>query len=155
MIRTLKEFFERRIQPSSPSLAASERALQLATAALLFEVSRADHTVTDDERKAISDAVRRTFGLPDDDTAELLRLAEQEAAAAVSAYQFTSLIDKQFQPERKVRIVELLWQVAFADADKDRHEEHLIRRIADLLHVSHKDFIAAKLAAQRGAAPLS
>lgn len=146
MIRTIKEFFESQIQAPSASSPASERALQLATAALLMEVSRADHDVKDDERRAISDAVSGIFALSPDDTAALLRLAEEEAAAAVSTYQFTALIDKQFSPEQKLRVVELLWRVAYADAEKDRHEEHLIRRIADLLHVSHKDFIAAKLA---------
>jgi uncharacterized tellurite resistance protein B-like protein len=52
--------------------------------------------------------------------------------------------------DQKVRIVELLWTVAFADSHQDKHEEHLIRRIADLLHVSHKDFIAAKFKARGG-----
>ena len=152
MIRTIQEFFDVRIKrtsevtmPQSP-----ERALQLATAALLVEVSRADHMVKEEERRAVADAVSRTFALTPEDTAALLRLAEEETQTAVSMYQFTHLVDKGLSMDQKIRIVELLWTVAYADAQQDKHEEHLIRRIADLLHVSHKDFIAAKLKARDG-----
>ena len=153
MIRTIQEFFESRIQRPSMDGDPAERSLQLATAALLIEISRADRQVKDEEQRAIVDGVRRLFPLSPDEATDLLRLAEEEATEAVSMYQFTSLIDKGVSPEQKVRIVELLWQVAYADAEKDAHEEHLIRRIADLLHVSHKDFIAAKIRAReaRGA----
>ena len=152
MLRTIQEFFETRIkQPASTLPEAPERALQLATAALLIEVSRADHQVTDGERRAVADAVTRTFSLTPEETAALIRLAEEETQTAVSMYQFTHLIDKGFTPAQKVRVVELLWRVAYADADKDKHEEHLVRRIADLLHVAHKDFIDAKLRARDGA----
>jgi len=148
MIRTIQEFFELRIQRPSTDGESSERPLQLATAALLVEISRADQQVKDEEQRAITSAVRRFFTLSPDEASDLLRLAEEEATAAVSMYQFTSLIDRGFSPEQKVRIVELLWHVAYSDAEKDSHEEHLIRRIADLLHVSHKDFIEAKIRAR-------
>ena len=153
MIRTIQEFFETRIQGRATGGEPSERSLQLATAALLIEISRADRQVKDEEQRVIADAVRRLFALSPNETEDLLRLAEAEATAAVSMYQFTSLIDKGFSPDQKLRIVGLLWQVAYADAEKDSHEEHLIRRIADLLHVAHKDFIAAKIRAReaRGA----
>ncbi len=152
MIRTIQEFFDARIKQVSgvSQQEAPERPLQLATAALLVEVSRADHQVTGEERRAVADAVSSTFGLTPEDTAALLRLAEEETQTAVSMYQFTHLVDKGLSMEQKVRIVELLWTVAYADAQQDKHEEHLIRRIADLLHVSHKDFIAAKLKARDG-----
>ena len=153
MLRAIQEFFETRIiRPASTLPEAPERALQLATAALLIEVSRADHQVKDEERRAVADGVARTFSLTPEETAALIRLAEEETQTAVSMYQFTHLIDKGFTPAQKVRVVELLWRVAYADADKDKHEEHLVRRIADLLHVAHKDFIDAKLRA-RDAAP--
>jgi len=146
MIRTVQEFFQQRIR--SQAEGDPGRALRLATAALFIEVSRADHIVKDAEQRAVAQAVQRTFNLTDDETNELVQLAEEEAQAAVSLYQFTSLIDKGFSRDEKIHIVELLWQVAYADHDKDKHEEHLVRRIADLLHVSHKDFIAAKLRAR-------
>ena len=88
----------------------------------------------------------------------MVRLAEAEADAATSLYEFTSLVDKGFSLEEKKRIVELMWLVAFADAEKHPLEEHIIRRVAGLLNVPHPDFIDAKARAReraggRGARP--
>ncbi len=148
MLHTIQEFFEKRIRSTSGEPDSIERALQLATAALLVEISRADHEIKDEERRVIGEAVRRTFNLSEHDTDLLIRLAEEETQTATSTHQFTHLIDKHFPIEQKVHIVELLWRVAFADADKDKHEEHLIRRISDLLHVPHREFIDAKVRAR-------
>lgn len=148
MLRAIQEFFDKRIGVTSAAPESTERALQLATAALLVEVSRADHEIKPEERRVIGEAVRRTFDLSQHDTEVLINLAEEEAQTATSTHQFTNLIDKHFPIEQKIHMVELLWRVAFADADKDRHEEHLIRRISDLLHVSHRDYIEAKVRAR-------
>lgn len=151
VIRSIQQFFESRILRGAEedSSDAIRHAQRLATAALLIEVSRADLEVKDEERAMVTESVARIFDLSPDETAELIRLAEEEVRSAVSLYQFTRLIDKDFSMDQKKQIVELLWRVAFADDEKDRYEEHLIRRIADLLHVSHDDFIQAKLRAQR------
>jgi uncharacterized tellurite resistance protein B-like protein len=148
MLETIQEFFDKRIGAPSGAPESQERAVQLATAALLVEVSRADHEIKAEERDVIGDAVRRTFDLSAHDTDVIVRLAEEEAQTATSAHQFTSLIDRHFSLDQKIHVVELLWRVAFADADKDRHEEHLIRRISDLLHVPHREFIDAKIRAR-------
>ncbi len=68
--------------------------------------------------------------------------------SSVELFQFTRLIDDAFTPEQKVQVVERLWRIAYADEQVDRLEEHLVRKIANLLHVSHRDYIAAKLAAR-------
>ncbi len=151
MLRTIQEFFDNRIGAASATPGSTARALQLATAALLVEVSRADHEIKPEERRVITEAVRSTFDLSAQDTDAIVALAEEEAQTATSTHQFTSLIDTHFPIEQKIRITELLWRVAFADADKDRHEEHLIRRISDLLHVPHREFIEAKIRERGGA----
>ena len=92
--------------------------------------------------------IQATLGLQASETDELLRLAEAESRQAVSLFEFTREIDRGFSPEQKKRVVELLWLVAFADAQKDAHEEHLVRTIAGLLHVPHPDFIDAKIRAR-------
>ena len=66
-------------------------------------------------------------------------------ADAHDIYQFTSKIDATFSPERKVGLIEELWRAAYSDSVLHEYEEHLIRRVADLLHLSHSQFIAAKL----------
>lgn len=130
---------------------ATERALQLATAALLIEVTRADREVADVEQAVVTRALRETFELSEAETAELVALAEEQAAEATSLYQFTYLIDKGFDPDRKRGVVALLWRVVFADSRMEAHEEALVRRVADLIHVPHEDFINSKLAARDAA----
>jgi uncharacterized tellurite resistance protein B-like protein len=147
MLRAIQKFFDDRLRTGAEAgdSADCEHALHLATAALLIEMTRASFQVTEQEYQAALDAVQRTFAdLTAEETEELVRLAEQEADEAVSLYQFTSLIDREFPPERKVHLIEMLWRVAYADGHKDAHEEHLLRKLADLLHVSHSDFIRTR-----------
>ncbi|MCL4182734.1 MAG: TerB family tellurite resistance protein [Burkholderiaceae bacterium] len=147
MLNTIREFFERRIE--APPGGASKHTIELATAALLAEVARIDGHSGDAERAIALRAINEKLGLSPDEAATLLDLAAQEMRQATDYFQFTSLINRHFQQERKVRMVELMWEVAYADGRLDDHELHLIRRIADLLHVPHHDFIATKLRAQR------
>ena len=84
------------------------------------------------------------FGLDLDQLETLLALADQEVRQSSGYYQFTSLINKGCNVEQKVRIIENMWVVAMADGHLDAHEEHLMRKIADLLYVGHADYVAAK-----------
>ncbi|HUG55008.1 MAG TPA: TerB family tellurite resistance protein [Vicinamibacteria bacterium] len=151
-METIRQFFRRAIAPDVQAPDdRGEHALRLAAAALLFEVARADGEVKPEEHTVMRAAVQGTFGLAADETRELVELAEEESRGASSLYEFTQVVDEAFSPEQKKRIVELLWLVAFADADKDAHEEHLVRKVAGLLHVPHPDFIDAKITARRRA----
>ena len=148
----IRDFFRRAIAPAARTEdERGEHALRLAAAALLFEVARADGQVKAEERTVMRAAVQGTFGLSAEETRELVEMAEEESRGASSLYEFTHVVDEAFPPEHKKRIVELLWLVAFADADKDAHEEHLVRKVAGLLHVPHPDFIDAKITARRRA----
>lgn len=122
----------------------AEPAYQLATAALLVEMARADYDVKQEERLSVTAAIQKAFGLSATETDELVRLAELEAEHATSLYEFTSLINTHFSAEQKRRVVELLWRVAFADGHLDKYEEHLVRKVADLIYVPHRTFIQAK-----------
>ncbi len=148
MLQRIQAFFERNLAPNRPG-EPDEQAIQRATAALLIEVARQDETVTADELEAVTSAIRRKFGLNPTETQELIALASEELAASTDYFQFTSLIRERFSPEQKVRVIEHLWEVAFADGRIDRYEEHMVRKIADLLYVPHSDFVAAKHRAGR------
>ncbi len=150
MLQSIRRFFEERVAPQAAESSPGdrERGLRLAAAALLFEVVRADLEIKDEERTVARAAIQGTFGLSREETDELMRLAEEQSREATSLYEFTHLIDEAFTPEQKKRVVELLWLVAFADAEKHAHEEQLVRRIAGLLHVPHPDFIDAKIRAR-------
>lgn len=152
VIEAIKRYFEQRLHADPvESPGQLRRRLRLATAALLVEVARADDHISDDELTSLERVLRNTFSLSDVDIQELMRLGEQEAKLATSYFQFTSLIKDHFSSEMRRKVIEMLWQVAFADGRVDTYEEHFVRKIADLLYVPHHDFIAAKHRAERDA----
>jgi uncharacterized tellurite resistance protein B-like protein len=146
VLEHIRKFFETRIAPMTRDVTSKEAepAYQIATAALLVEMTRADYDVKEAERLSVTAAIQKAFGLSAQETDELVRLAELEAENATSLYEFTSLINAHFSPEQKQRVVELLWRVAFSDGQLDRYEEHLVRKVADLIYVPHRTFIQAK-----------
>jgi uncharacterized tellurite resistance protein B-like protein len=150
MIHNLRKLMQGLIRGQPGAEVDPHHRLQVATAALLLEMTRMDDDIHDAEREAVERAVRTSFDLSDTEYAELIRLAEEERRHAASYYGFTSLINDEFDMARRIAIVEQLWQVAYADRHLDMYEEHLVRKLAGLLHVSHKDFIAAKHRAMRG-----
>jgi len=152
MLRTLKDLFDS-VRPRTDAGAAPtpERALQLASAVLLVEVMRSDAEMNDAERSAVLAALQRRFALADDELAGLLALAEQTARDAHDFHRFTSAINEGCEFADKVRMVECLWQVAYADGTLSAHEHHVIRKIADLLHVPHGAYISAKMRAKAAA----
>jgi uncharacterized tellurite resistance protein B-like protein len=148
MLTAIRKFFDQHIAPQpNESEASAERRAQLAAAVLLVEVARSDHDFSEAERQAVLGSVQSKFGLNATEAHELLALAESESHDAHDIYQFTSKIDATFSPERKVRLLEELWRAAYSDSTVHEYEEHLIRRVADMLHLSHSQFIAAKLRA--------
>ena len=145
MLRTIKQFFDQHLRPvGGPSSTGAQHALQVATAALLIEVMRADRDLKDVERHALTAAIQNRFDLTAEETAALLRLAEAEAGQATDYYQFTVLINQHFTMEQKEQVVEYMWQVAAADHEIDRFERTLVHKVADLLHVPHAAQFAAR-----------
>ncbi len=106
---------------------------------------RADTKISEHEQKTIVNSIRSKFNLSEEETNTLLELAKEEIRKATGYYEFTSLINKGFTYEQKLKVIEHLWEVAFADAGLDKYEEHMVRKIANLIYVSHKDFIETKL----------
>lgn len=147
MLNAIKSFFEENISSGTPE--DPDHQLRLATAALLIEMMQQDHKVIEEEREAVRAALREQFNLDEDEIRELLELARQEAEMATDYYQFTRLIASQCSPEEKKKVIEYLWKIAYSDNHLDPLEEHMIRRLADLLYVPHRDFIHAKHKAQR------
>ena len=146
MIKSIKRFFDANLTAASEASNAAEQehAYHLATAALLIEMTRADHEVKGIEREAVAHAVQRALELTSSETEELLALAEKEADNATSLYEFTRLINRHFDPKQKEHFVELLWHVALADGELDKYEEHLVRKVADLTYVPHLSYVRAK-----------
>ncbi|MDP3833695.1 MAG: TerB family tellurite resistance protein [Hydrogenophaga sp.] len=153
MLRNLKDLFDTlttSLSAPAGSLAPAEQqhTLQLATAVLLVEVMRAEPTLQDSERDAVLTALRRKFALSDDELQRLLELAHDTARTAYDYQRFTGLMNERFSQPQKIAVVEAMWEVAFADHHLDAHEHHVISKVAGLLHVTHGEYIAAKLHAQ-------
>lgn len=122
--------------------------ISLACAALLAEVMRADHAIDSEEEQALAQVMKNLFGLNDDECTELLRDALQRVEHSSDLFQFTAVINQQLDATGKFRLVRGLWQVAYSSNGLDKYEEHIIRRIAELLYVPHSEFIRAKLEAR-------
>lgn len=127
---------------------SDEQALQMATAILLVNVMRADHDVDEAERCEVVAGLARAFDLDAAAAEALAADAEREADTAISIHPLTRLLNDELDVQQRTHIVELMWRVVYADGRKDPHEELLVRRVADLLYVPHRDFINARLLAQ-------
>jgi uncharacterized tellurite resistance protein B-like protein len=125
---------------------------QLATAALLIEVACADRNFERQELEALKAVLARQFQLDAARLQALTELAESEKDQATSLYQFTQLINQQCRADEKYQLMKSMWEIAYADNKLDKYEEHLIRKVADLIYVPHSDFIRAKLEARKRAA---
>lgn len=143
MLVSIKAFFSAEL--SLENNENEQCKIQLAAAALLIELSRADYQREPEEQAAIEAALKKGFDLDDAQLATLIDLAEQENQDATSLYQFTNLIKDEYSAEQRFELVKMLWQVAIADGEISKYEDHLIRKIADLIYLPHSQFIKAKL----------
>ncbi len=145
MLKTLKDLFDCLLPPQTDAAPAAgdEHHLQLATAVLLVEVMRADSSFGAAERLAVQAALIEKFRLATDEADRLAELAEATARQATDLISFTSQLNAHFSMEQKVRMVELMWRVAYADGHLADHERHTLWRVADLLHVPQGAYVLA------------
>jgi len=118
--------------------------LQLAAAALLVEAASMDGDFDDAERSRITELLQNRFELSDEETATLVGDAEQAVQESGQLYGFTRVVKDSYTPEERIEMIEMLWEVAYADGRVDHFESNLIRRIGGLIFVSDVDRGAAK-----------
>ena len=124
------------------------RPLELACAALMFEVARADFAVDEAEQRAVYDLLTAEFNLSPEEIESVTEEAANKADAATCLFEFTRAVNDLASVDQKRALIGMMWRVAMADNALSRYEEHLIRKVADLLYLPHADFIQAKQAAQ-------
>ena len=149
MLNTLKDWLESLVSPE-PHATPQARAhqLQLATAVLLVEVLRADASRNGAEQGAAIAAMQNHFTLTDEELTHLMELAEQTAKTSYDYQRFTGSLNDHCTQAQKFAVVEAMWRVAYADAHLDAHENHVISKVSGLLHLTHGEYIAAKLRAK-------
>lgn len=145
MINALRSLFE---LPAKDSDEPIEHRLHLAAAALLIETARADFTQDGSEQEELARLLTTTLDLQAQEIQDLLSAAEQHVDEATSLYQYTRIINDHYNAAQKYQLIGSMWAVAYADGNIDKYEEHLIRKVADLIYVSHADYIRCKLDAQ-------
>ena len=121
-----------------------EHALRVATAVLLVEVTRADFSVELSERQRLRQLLEQQFELSVEELDALLEQAEADADRLVSIQHITRLINQHYDHAMKLRVIQMMWHMVYADGEKDHYEEHLIRQVADLLYISHSEFMQAR-----------
>ena len=155
MFESFRHFIDELAPQPQESPQAGEERLRLAVAVLLAEVMRDDDGITPEEREAVLAALRRQFALDGPQLEQLLALAQQTLRGASDFYQFTSVINERFSRDQRIQVIEAMWRVAYADGHLGTLENSVISRVADLLHLTHGEYIAAKVRVQqeRGEAP--
>lgn len=148
MLAAIRAFFDDHLRSTAEDEKSKEHEIALATAALLYEVVSVDQNATEPEKLRVLDLLGETFHFDSDELDELAKLARQQVRGATDLFQFTRLINEYFDETQRMAVIANMWRVAWADGEIHHYEEHLIRRVADLLHLHHSHFIRAKLQAR-------
>lgn len=146
MLKKLSEWFASQIEQDKSEQAS--HTVELATAVLMHEIMSADGKMQDAEQASFLTRLNGLYSLSEDELNTLKALSKTQAEHAADFVQFTRVINQHCLPKQKRQILDSLWHVAYSDGQLDPHEEHLIRRISDLMHMPHSQFIKSKLSVQ-------
>lgn len=145
MLNAIKTFFDSKLADGAENVEDLKHRTNLASAALLIEVMNSDYELDERESEEFTKVLRESLAVSEEEVDELTELARSEAHEATSLYEFTRLINDNFDYGKKCELIENMWRIAFSDQQLDKYEEHLIRRVSELIYVSHSDFIRTKL----------
>lgn len=141
MLKRLLQVFA----PAANQDDSADERIPLAAAVLLLEVAHSDGEYQQAEKDLLGPLLMRHFSVSEESLEDLLELAEKTRNGSSDLHQFTREINKSFTQPEKERIIEAVWQLAYADGHLDCHEEALLRQLAPLIGLSHRQLIDAKL----------
>ena len=142
-------FFKKIFQTSgSENSILDDKTSTKACIALLLETSMADEILDESELMALKNTLQKDFQINEDEIDELIDLAKENVEDSTSLYEFTRDINDNFDAAERVKLIESMWKIAYADGNIDKYEEHIIRKVSNLIYVAHSDFIKAKLSAK-------
>ena len=116
--------------------------------ALLLETSMADEILDESELMTLKNTLQKDFQINEGEIDELIDLAKENVEDSNSLYEFTRDINDNLDAAERVKLIESMWKIAYADGNIDKYEEHIIRKVSNLIYVAHSDFIKAKLSAK-------
>ena len=142
-------FFKKIFQTEeSEVLTVDDKTSTKACIALLLETSMADEVLDESELMTLKKTLQKDFQVNEDEIDELIDLAKENVEDSTSLYEFTRDINDNFDADERVKLIESMWKIAYADGNIDKYEEHIIRKVSNLIYVAHSDFIKAKLSAK-------
>ena len=146
MFDLIKNFFGKREADNSglKEKDVSQR-IQVATCALLLEVAHSDREFSDIERDNIINILKRDFHLSDEYATELMAISNRALKESIDLWQFTHLINENYSREEKIKVIEMVWKIIYADGKLDKYEDHLVHKLSNLLRLTHKQLIEAKM----------
>ena len=127
-----------------------DRRILIATCVLLLEMANADDEFARSELDKIREILKKRLNLPDGEIDEILSIAGREQEDATDIWAYTNLINEHFEKPEKLRLIEMVWEIAYSDGRLDQYEDYLVHKLANLLHVNHDELIAAKLKVKGG-----
>lgn len=151
MLTSLKLFYREKIELKEATPSSSlQRAMQIATCAVLLEAAMADNELSREELDHIYSALLDLYNMDKSDIDRLLELAREESKEAIDLWQFTNLINQNYNPEQKILLMEHIWRVILSDGTLDKFEDYLARKLKPLLRLDHKQWVEAKMRARKG-----
>ena len=143
MLKSIQNIFKRKENESVVDSKKSEQ--ELTYASLLIEVINSDNKFDDRERDKLLEILSSKLDIQKEELDNFTELAQKKSEDSTSLYEFTREINDQYEYEEKVSLITDLWGIAYSDGQLDKYEDYVIRKIADLIYVSHADFIKSKL----------
>ncbi|MGD8984645.1 MAG: TerB family tellurite resistance protein [Desulfobacteraceae bacterium] len=145
MIDLVKRYFGKSARGEGDQNEDASHDIRIATCALLLEMANIDGEFSDSERNRIISILQRDHQLPHEHALELIKASNEELHGSVDLWQFTNLINRNYPLEEKIRIIEMVWEIAYTDGKLDKYEDYLVHKLAKLLHLTHKQLIETKL----------
>jgi uncharacterized tellurite resistance protein B-like protein len=144
MFQSFKQFVTEFIDGGKHPSQFAEDDYRLAAAALLVHCAGIDGDVSPRERDALRAVIKRRFALDDASTDELITKATAAEHEAVDLYHFTHLLNRALDEEGRAKVIEMMWEIVYADGKRDELEDNLLWRAADLLGVAPRERIALR-----------
>jgi uncharacterized tellurite resistance protein B-like protein len=150
MIDRLKRFFEKRTEAVGQKEGLDPgHDIRVAVCALFVEIGRIDERFTREELDLVLSILKEKYGLSEAHADDLLEEATRELDESIDLWQFARRINTNYSNSEKMEIVEMMWRVVFVDGKMDDHEHYIMNKLKNLLRISHKDLIDAKLKVSR------
>ena len=144
MLKKIKSLFFKTSEEETTEVQVAQT-IDKTCASLIIEVALADKVFDESEINLLKNILLDTYSLKLDDANELIANAEKTVNESTSLYGYTREVNDNFDYQSKLDLLDQLWRMAFADGNIDKYEEHVVRKISDLIHITHNDFIQSKL----------